>query len=460
MQSTLNRKTVSLEPRIAALVICASAIVVGVIAGQGKWMFLPAVALVPLFWRWPVEIALGGVVLVLPFEGISVIGGGERGLMSIAFVVSIWVIFAVGIVSGRLQRPSSTTLWCGGFIAWVAASILWAVRPDISLAHASTVIALFLFFLVVSSFRVAPTEFKWIIILTIAGGVAAGLYSLYEFHSGMTFGTPGTHDSVRATLISGETYVNPNRFAVRLLLPLAFCIARFLSARSRLVKFAALACAGVISLSLLLIQSRGTLIAAGVLVLVFCVRLKIRRGLIPVLLVVGAMTAATPAIFSRFQTDDRGAGRFDIWLVGWAAMKHYPIMGAGLGNFPVVYNDFAGEGHNLYMKSENDSHNIYIEVGVEEGVIGLLLMLLTVKSQFGLLSKCRKRLSGPSTMLVACEAGFCAVLASGVFGNVLWDKTFWMAWVLLAFAITLQRSSAAQASAVAARGGLETKEEF
>ncbi len=51
-----------------------------------------------------------------------------------------------------------------------------------------------------------------------------------------------------------------------------------------------------------------------------------------------------PTILSRFETNDRGAGRFDIWLVGWTAMKHYALMGAGLSNFPVVYNDYAGAG--------------------------------------------------------------------------------------------------------------------
>lgn len=362
--------------------------------------------------------------------------------MSIAFVISIWVVFAVGIVSGRMQGPSSTTVWCGTFVTWVAASILWAVRPDVALNQISTVVALFLFFLVVSSFRATQAEFKWIVALTIVGGVAAALFSLYQFHSGITF---ATRDTIRATLSAGDTYMNPNRFAVRLLLPLAFSIAGFLSARGRYTKFLALACAGIISLALLLIQSRGTLIAAMVLVFVFCIRLKVRRGMIAILLLAGALTAATPAVVSRFRADDRGAGRFDIWLVGWTAMKHYAVVGAGLGNFSVVYNDYAGAGHQLYMKQENNSHNIYLEVAVEEGTIGLLLFLMTVKTQFKVLSNYRKRLSGSPVMLVACEAGFCGILVAGFFGDILWDKTFWITWVLLAFAITLQKNSAPRA---------------
>lgn len=444
LQHTLGRKNLSREPWVTPLAICVSAILVGVIAGHGLWMFLPLVAVIPLFWRWPVEMALGLVALLLPFEGISVVGSGQRGLMSIAFVVSIWVIFAVGLISGRLRRPSSTAFVCGAFITWVAASILWAVRPDVALDHISTVVALFLFFLVASSFRPTQQEFNWIIALTVVGGVAAALYSLNEYRAGISF---VTRDAVRATLSVGENYVNPNRFAVRLLLPLSFSIAGFLSANNRRLKLIALGCAGVISLALLLVQSRGTLVAAGVIVLVFCVRMKVRRGLIVILLLVAALTAATPEVLSRFESNDRGAGRFDIWLVGWAAMQHYAVAGAGLANFPVVYNDYAGAGHQLYMKDENDSHNIYLEVGVEMGVIGLLLLLWTVRKQFSVLSNCRKRLEKSSAVLVACEAGFCSLLVAGMFGNILWDKVFWMSWVLLVFAVSLEKTAPTKANA-------------
>ena len=50
-------------------------------------------------------------------------------------------------------------------------------------------------------------------------------------------------------------------------------------------------------------------------------------------------------------------------------------------------------------------------------------------------------------MLVACEAGFCSLLVAGMFGNILWDKVFWMSWVLLAFAISLEKTGPAKANA-------------
>src|SRR5262249_46669817 len=152
---------------------------------QGQWAIIPAIILVPFLWRWPIAVALGGVACLLPFEGITRIGGEERGLMSLAFVASMWVVFAVGIVSGRLRRPPGSVLWCGAFISWIAASALWAVRPDVSLERLSTVIALFLFFFVVGSFRISHDEFAKVSGLVITGGVAAALYSLYQLHNGI-----------------------------------------------------------------------------------------------------------------------------------------------------------------------------------------------------------------------------------------------------------------------------------
>ncbi len=421
--------------------VASAAILIGIAAGRGLWFLLPAVALIPLFWRWPVQMALGGVALLLPFEGITLVSGGTRGVMSIAFVVSMWVVFAVGLAGGRLQKPSAAALWCGGFIAWSAATLLWAVNPAVGLDHLATVVGVFLFFLVVSSLRVTEKEFDWLMAATLLGGMAAALYSLYQFRQGLSF---TSRETVRATLVSGDTYVNPNRFAIRLLLPLAFALAYYVSARSRLGKILALSAAGLTCLTLLFIESRGTLIAAGVLILVFTLRIKMLRTIIPIALLAAAMVAATPAIIKRFQGDDRGAGRYDIWLVGLKLAQRYPMIGAGLSNFPVVYTDLAGAGQRLYMRQENDSHNIYLEVAVEQGVIGLFLFTMALVAQFVSLRRARRRFAERPAVMAACEAAFCSLLVAGLFGNILWDKTFWLSWTFLAFVITLQLQKAAQ----------------
>ena len=111
---------------------------IGVVVGRGGWFFLPAVAVLPLLWFWPVEVAMGAAVLLLPFEyvtllGTSSSGGGDRTLMSLAIVLAFCVLVGAGVVGRRLQQPSATVVWWLLFIAWAAASTGWAVEPQMSL---------------------------------------------------------------------------------------------------------------------------------------------------------------------------------------------------------------------------------------------------------------------------------------------------------------------------------------
>src|SRR3984893_3556229 len=130
-EDALIRKGPALGQWIVPLAIGAVAILIGVVVGQGRWFFLPVASLLPLLWFWPVEIAMGAAVVLLPFEYVTSLGTGtDRTLMSLAVILAFFLICAVGVVGRRLQRPSPATMWCGLFVAWAAVSILWAVEPQ------------------------------------------------------------------------------------------------------------------------------------------------------------------------------------------------------------------------------------------------------------------------------------------------------------------------------------------
>jgi O-antigen ligase len=63
-----------------------------------------------------------------------------------------------------------------------------------------------------------------------------------------------------------------------------------------------------------------------------------------------------------------GAGRLDIWEVGFAALKHHGLFGAGLLNFGEAYTKYVGEGSPIYSYKEADAHNIYLSVAVDLGM--------------------------------------------------------------------------------------------
>jgi O-antigen ligase len=448
----LIRKGLASGQWVLPLAIGVVAVLIGVVVGQGGWFFLPAVALLPLLWFWPVEVAVGAAVLLLPFEYVTTLGIGsggssDRTLMSLAILLAFAVLCSAGVAARRLQWPSPIAVWWGLFAAWFAVSVLWAVDPQKSLELLPTVVSLFLFYLAASSFRITEKELERIVILAILGGAAGAAFSIYSYYHGAGFAEHQT----RATLAIGTGEVNPNRFGGCLLIPLPFALARFLSTRHRWERILALGLFATICLGLILTMSRGAILAAMVTITVFFWRLnsskikslkpRARRLLLVVIIVAVAAAATGPAsLVQRFQQSatDRGAGRLDIWAVGLATLKDYGIIGAGLNNFPVVYNKYAGYASHQSFKTDRDPHNVYLGVSVEGGVVGLFLFVMALRTQFKITSKVRARAVASSMTLISCEATGWGVLVACIFGNFLWEKMFWIAWVLFAFSLTVQ----------------------
>jgi O-antigen ligase len=75
------------------------------------------------------------------------------------------------------------------------------------------------------------------------------------------------------------------------------------------------------------------------------------------------------------ETEDRDE------VAGYAVRmwKDYPVFGAGLGAFPVVFPRYSGDGT---QQSYTHAHNDYLEFGAETGAVGLSLLALMVLMSF------------------------------------------------------------------------------
>ena len=113
------------------------------------------------------------------------------------------------------------------------------------------------------------------------------------------------------------------------------------------------------------------------------------------------------------------------------------LFGTGLGNFTVVYNDFAGYAPR-FAGFSRDSHNTYLGIATELGLIGFLLFVAAVFSQFRAAGEARR--SSVPPLMVAAEAACYAILVAGMFGDMLWDKTFWFSSMLLMLASQAEKS--------------------
>jgi O-antigen ligase len=114
-----------------------------------------------------------------------------------------------------------------------------------------------------------------------------------------------------------------------------------------------------------------------------------------------------------------GRGRMEIWKRGVGYMLSRPLTGVGVNNFAFA------EGRNPMNAARVAEgkgwiwaapHNIFVQVGAETGVTGLVLMLLMLKLSFDGLRRLRDRGSGRPREAPTREASLAGALMAGLVG--------------------------------------------
>lgn len=424
---------------IAMLLSLVVAVGIGFSIGLGKWPFVILMAAVPLVILWPVQLSLGIFALLIPFDSVGALGQDKSG-MTVTFVAgaaTAGLLLFTGIAGRRMDKPRSQTLAWALFVGWALLTAAWALNVNLSLAFLPTVMSLLTIYFATTLLRFTRKEFTWIVGCTILGGLAAALYSINSFRHGVSYHGLMT---MRSSLIIGNRETDPNDYANNLLLPLSLAVGVVLTARRRTAQMLALAVAAIIMIAIILTMSRGGLLSVFAMAIVYLYRFRLRmKALIPVAIMALALLAAPSLFFQRIfsAVDSGGAGRTHIWKAGFVAFQHYPIFGAGLGNFPAAFDRFAGEAPRFEGYGRG-SHNIYLGVSVEFGVIGLLLLLLAFRQQ--LRGRQFSSVPSPWHAAIACEAAAWGMLVGGFFLDITWKKGFWFVWIMLAVAARFQQN--------------------
>jgi len=82
-----------------------------------------------------------------------------------------------------------------------------------------------------------------------------------------------------------------------------------------------------------------------------------------------------------------------------------------------------------------------LNVVVELGIVGFVLMFAALASQLRSVSRLRATLGKVPVRVVAFEAACWATLAFGLFGDILWTKPFFLNFSLLFIAVRLAEGS-------------------
>lgn len=82
----------------------------------------------------------------------------------------------------------------------------------------------------------------------------------------------------------------------------------------------------------------------------------------------GMLTKRVGSIINLGETSNKE--RIRIWKLSWESIKKYPLLGVGIGNYPVVLNQ------DLELsKAGSSAHNLYLHIAAEMGIPALIFAL-------------------------------------------------------------------------------------
>ncbi len=321
------------------------------------------------------------------------------------------------------------------FLTWVLVSLLWA--EDVGVARQTFfryALNLVLFPIVFAAIR-EPRHVSWLYTVFIAGGLLGGFVGLQTVQSS---------DIPDERL--GGAGLNPNELgallAVAAVLATCLAVSRAPSAGARLI---ALAAALLSTLLVIMTESRGAMLGltAAVLVTPFAAGRGRRAAALAVALAAALSVAVWVTTAAPAQTRERltqptssGSGRVDLWTVGLRMVKDEPITGVGAGNFPVssvhyLLQPGAIARDEFIVDHPKVTHNIYLQVLAELGVIGLALFLALIGTCLGCVLRAARtfRRQGAATMELLSRGLFIALVAllvADFFSSALYSKQLYL----------------------------------
>jgi O-antigen ligase len=365
---------------------------------------------------------LYGAFLVYLFAMITFVLPGKVGM--------VLALAALPFQRGALRLPA--LLWIfGAYLLWAAVGQGQSAYPQVVAERLVDYGKLWLIALVaVNALRTRAQIRFFLVFALVSFALFPARGAIFNYLGGYT---------VWGRALWNHIYANPNDLAALTLLQLAGAAALLATDRARWIRLGALASVLVLTVLVLMTQSRGALIALAVFAVLALTSQRRRPG---ALLLAGAVVAAA-ALFAPAgawerarglvhltstetlaQADHEGSARqrFVIWTVAAAVIADQPVTGVGLGAYPQAHERYAAsEGVAWVAGGKRDTHSTYLNVAAETGYPGLLLFLAMLGAVVWAAERARRsvRTVDPAAAdrIWLLEAGLFAYLAAGVFGS-------------------------------------------
>jgi O-antigen ligase len=341
------------------------------------------------------------------------------------FSISITQIsFAVGTIAWLTKtslnhswKQARFPLWVP-FLLFISASVLavvTAVDPGYSVKPLKKLLQILIFFWAVNSIKDEKEKDFLILLLAVAGCVAA-LYGIYQ---GLL--TPVT----TATRVEGTMSIYMT-FAGILMLSGLVALGRFLMREPRENWLGVAVFLIVVCLLLTLTRQAWLGFLAGLVFLVFIWKKRLLWG-IPVLLALALLfspAGVKQRIHSMVDLSDwTYQSRLALWQGGWQVFKDYPLTGCGFRCMDLVHTDYPDP--TGYIKKYRGMHNNFVQLTVDTGLLGLTAWISIWACYFlALFRKTRDpaKNSSANWVIYGSCAAVLGFLAGGVFEVNFYDS--------------------------------------
>lgn len=429
-----------------AVVVAGSSVVLGWMVASGHaWAATVLAALLlatPFLLRRPENGLLVGAALVLLVPSTVAFGPGHAGAVRVAVLVSLTGLLVFS-VRGDLWTPSfaAPDLFIAGFVA--AALISWALRPHTHNAVQATVAAVLpaFFYLAGRWFGgIAWTRLSVVVLLAATAGSVTVLFEFFIVHRPL-FADQNSYfwnATGNAIFRPGGVFIGPPAAATTLAMAIPVG-ASLLSSTRGAAKRAIWACLAISAAALCATFTRAGVIAvAGALVLYLVLLRPPRIGrLIYAAIVVatlfGLFVLPKVARSSWYQEGVLRPGSLSVresyWSAAWPVIVNSPqhlLVGHGINSLvrdPTARDRFVDPQVDIAAVptlSTLSPHSQYVRTLVEEGVVGLLLLLGWLGAALVSVTRATRGVSSlRRAPLAACAAAIAAFLIAGYAADAL-----------------------------------------
>jgi len=324
-------------------------------------------------------------LILLPFWTVTLsqfFGRVDIRPSDLVFLVVFLSFIIKGIISKKLlAQPNPIGPIVVVFLAWITlsffwnASLIWGALQWGKIAFGAVV------FILTYNIIDSRTKLAFVMKLTVAVSIVFALFGIYHFLMVGTkvVGKFAYEETVHWGIRQGGLRAAPfqahaHKFGAMMNYGIVIAICLFLSSKSKITRILAACSVPVMIIAVVVSFSRVSYVGLSVVLFLFCVTNKIaRRGLVfgavLVLIVVVSYgplrkTASQRAYEVFHPSEFTKIGRPAVYAAGFKMFLDYPIIGVGVGSFPLISPRYGGR--NLVAP-----HNIVIYILATYGIVGM-----------------------------------------------------------------------------------------